>query len=106
MLFADTIEVCQSFVTVGGGTNSPSMFKIELKRTSPPMRIMCLLLNILFPGIGTMVNACLGPVVGPGMLYGLIQGCTTVILVGWIWSIVYGIKIMKVGKAKFDDGFH
>ena len=33
------MDVFQSFVTVHGGTNSPSIFKIELKRISLPMRI-------------------------------------------------------------------
>ena len=57
-----------------------------------------LILNIFFPGVGTMINGCLGPRRGPGILYGFLQLLTAALLIGWVWSIIYGLRILEVSK--------
>ncbi len=61
-----------------------------------PMGILCLILNILLPGIGTIVAG----VVAKGnlardIIIGLLQFFTSGIIIGWIWSIVWGVLIFK-----------
>ena len=64
------------------------------------MAIVCLLLNIFLPGVGTIVHACMGTNSGPGIIYGILQILTTGFFIGWIWSIIYGVKIVgKSGKS-------
>ena len=74
-----------------------------------PMHIICLVLNILIPGSGTIISACscvhavkdaesdskwnFGTVVD-----GIIQFYTSAILFGWIWSIIFGIALYKKGR--------
>eukprot|EP00347_Sterkiella_histriomuscorum_P014763 403359625 len=63
------------------------------------MATLCLVLNIFIPGSGTILNACCGRHCAAGVLYGVCQFFLTVLLIGWIWSIMYGIKILqKSGK--------
>ena len=79
-----------------------------IHRIDPTMAIVCLLLNIFIcPGLGTMVHACMGHDAGQGIIYGLLQFLTTpFFLVGWIWSIVYGVKIVqKSGHHCHDDEY-
>ena len=63
-LLADTMDVFQSFVTVDGGTNSASIFKIELKRISLPMRIRrSLSYREMWPGV--WITFRVFPIVSP-----------------------------------------
>ena len=72
------------------------------------MALVCLLLNVLIcPGLGTMIHACMGPSAGMGILYGILQFLTTpFFLLGWIWSIVYGVKIVQKSSGNNQDGYH
>ncbi len=58
------------------------------------LAFLCLLLNIFMPGLGTMINACYGDFKGAGLFYGLMQFLFAILIVPWIWSIVYGVKIV------------
>ena len=66
----------------------------DINPTNPPLAFVCLLLNIFLPGFGTLLNACLGVRVLPGLMYGFLQILLTPLIIGWVWSIIYGIKIV------------
>ncbi len=65
------------------------------------MAIVCLLLNIFIcPGLGTIVHAVMGTNAGQGIIYGILQFITTpLFLAGWIWGIVYGVKILNKSNS-------
>lgn len=64
--------------------------------TDKGLAIVCLLFNIFFPGVGTIINACMGDAPVAGIIYGILQMFTIVFFfAGWIWSIVYGAKIVQ-----------
>mmetsp|Transcript_25619 Transcript_25619/g.24913 ORF Transcript_25619/g.24913 Transcript_25619/m.24913 type:complete len:80 (+) Transcript_25619:2-241(+) len=67
----------------------------SIAKMDQSMAIVCLVLNILIPGIGTMINACYHEKPAAGVCYGILQLLTCWIIVGWIWAIVYGVKIME-----------
>ncbi|CDW74367.1 UNKNOWN [Stylonychia lemnae] len=78
----------------------------SINATSSGMALVCLILNIFIPGAGTVVNAVSGHKVCPGVLYGVLQFIFTMFFFGWIWSIVYGIKIVQVAeKHGHHDGY-
>ena len=72
------------------------------------MALVCLLLNILvMPGLGTMIHACMGQNAGAGICYGLLQFfLAPVFLIGYIWGIVYGVKIFQKASLHNGDGYH
>jgi TM2 domain-containing membrane protein YozV len=74
--------------------------------TNTVMGIVCLVLNIFFPGIGTMVNGCLGVHCSTGIIYGILQLLTAPLLIGWIWSIIYGIKILQLSGKDHHHHHH
>ena len=64
--------------------------------TDRGLAMCCLILNIFFPGTGTIVNACVGDHPVSGIIFGILQMFTVVFLfAGWIWSIVYGVQILN-----------
>ena len=64
--------------------------------TDKGLATICLILNIFFPGVGTIINACMGDSPVSGIIYGILQMITIVFFfAGWIWSIVYGVKILN-----------
>lgn len=69
----------------------------KIKPTGPILSFFLFLLNVFLPGVGTMVNQCVG--VGPfqwkGFLVGLAQLLLSPLLVGWFWSIWWGVEMMK-----------
>ena len=70
----------------------------DINPVSQPIAIVCLVMNVFFPGIGTWINACLGENTAPGVLYGFLQILTAPLLFGWLWAIIYGIKIIEVSS--------
>ena len=44
----------------------------DINPTNGAMALTCLLLNIFLPGFGTILNACLGVRVTPGLMWGLL----------------------------------
>ena len=57
------------------------------------MGIVTLVVNIFFPGIGTIVAGVVGnkPMIGRGIA----QLLLAIILVGWIWAIVTGVQVLQ-----------
>ena len=81
----------------------------KINPTNAVMATLCLLLNIFLPGVGTILNGCLGVHFVEGLCYGLLQILLTPLLIGWIWSIVYGIKIVQLsgkGGEMYHDHLH
>ena len=71
----------------------------ELAPVKSPMHIVLLILNIIWSGLGTMINSCMGSKFNSTcFLVGLIQWLTAFCLVGWIWSIYWGILIFQKNK--------
>jgi len=64
-------------------------------RLEPQTGLIILILNIIFPGLGTMIVGCIGRNVNccAWVLIGIGQSLLTVCIVGWIWSILVGIQI-------------
>eukprot|EP00768_Dysnectes_brevis_P009400 gnl/Dysnectes_brevis/9434_a17538_202.p1 GENE.gnl/Dysnectes_brevis/9434_a17538_202~~gnl/Dysnectes_brevis/9434_a17538_202.p1 ORF type:complete len:129 (+),score=6.37 gnl/Dysnectes_brevis/9434_a17538_202:127-513(+) len=61
------------------------------------LSIVCLIINIFLPGFGTLlasIRVCSGRVA----LIGLLQFLLTIILIGWIWSIIYGLLLVRHSK--------
>ena len=53
-----------------------------------------------------MINGCCGYHCATGILYGILQLLTACLIVGWVWSIVYGVKIMQVSGSKYHHDVH
>jgi len=62
----------------------------------PGTAMVILILNIFFPGIGTMVCGCVGRNANPcgWFMIGFLQIILIFCLIGWIWSIITGIQVM------------
>lgn len=66
----------------------------SIRKVPQPWHIICLILNIIFPGWGTILDSFL-----PGglnvicLVIGLVQLFTCWLLIGWIWSIIWGVLI-------------
>ena len=62
-----------------------------------------LILNIFFPGVGTLVLACIGDrfACGNQFLVGILQIILAPLIIGWIWSIYWGILVLgKSGELR------
>lgn len=62
--------------------------------------LILLIVNCFLPGIGTMVSSyCADSINWEAMGVGLCQLLTVpLFLIGWIWSIVWGVKIYEKSK--------
>lgn len=74
----------------------------QLKNNIPSMNvvvaIVILCVNICFPGIGTICFIFLGGSANwtEHLIIGLLQLFLTILLIGWIWSICWGVfAVMK-----------
>ena len=71
--------------------------------------LVCLLINIFIPGIGTIVHAVSGPQGDPHqtkkVIFGIVQFFTAFLLFGWIWSIIYGVKIFNRADSAQNSGY-
>ena len=68
--------------------------------TDKTMAIVLLILNIFFPGLGTLINAFMGDgVVGDQVLVALLQWLTAICIVGWIWAIWWGILMTQKARG-------
>ena len=76
---------------VCGELKSKSVVKVP-----HPWHIIFLVLNVIFPGLGTILSACCGSdlKVWPVMV-GLVQMFTSFLIIGWLWSIWWGWLIFR-----------
>jgi hypothetical protein len=71
----------------------------------PSQAIIVLILNIIWPGIGTMVYGCMGRASSRcccWFLLGLCQDFLGYICIGWIWGIIFALKVMAA-SALYDE---
>jgi len=68
---------------------------MEVCKVEGSMGLICLILNILLPGWGTLLSTVLGEPKFDIMqiVFALLQWFTTWLLVGWIWSIYWGYLV-------------
>ena len=70
----------------------------NVPHVSKPIAAVCVLLNLIFPGFGTLVAACAAQenVSKTQMSIALMQFLTTVFLVGFIWAQYWSyLLVMK-----------
>lgn len=74
----------------------PSVCGNEIPILDPGTALVILILNIFFPGIGTMIAGCVGrnANVGAWFCIGFLQLILLFCLIGWIWSIITGIQVL------------
>ena len=65
--------------------------------------LVCLLLNIFFPGVGTMVGAYhnVSGYMGSACCHGILQFFLTVVIAGTVWSIVTGVRIYQKSQQVY-----
>lgn len=67
-----------------------------LVKVSKGLSIVVFLLNIFFPGVGTLVACLLAGKVAEGVVCFLMMWLMCfVFFVGWLWSIVHGFLILQ-----------
>lgn len=63
--------------------------------TSKVIAIILLVLNIFFPGVGTLIMACVGgQFMCEHIICGVLQILLAFIIIGWVWSIVWGVFLL------------
>ena len=73
--------------------------KETVVKLEPTLALVCLILNIIWPGFGTMISACAGEKFQCNTLcHGVLQNLTAIVIVGWIWSIMQGLWIYRASK--------
>jgi hypothetical protein len=76
-----------------------SKMKNHLPELSQGLAIAILIINIFFPGIGTMCLACIGGQFDKDhLIIGLIQFVLAMCIIGWIWSIMWGVFLVMKAK--------
>ena len=79
-----------------GGCSCSNLHKNTIRRVPKPWHIVLLILNVIFPGWGTMISACCdGKFDSCTFLVGLVQLLTSFLLIGWLWSIYWGWLIFR-----------
>ena len=73
--------------------------KKAVVKVQPPMHIVLFIVNIIFPGWGTMISACLDKKLNTdALLYGILQCVFFWTIVCYIWSVVHGYWIFEKGS--------
>lgn len=86
-----------------------SPFRASVPCMPSPLAVVCAILNIIIPGSGTFVSAfsvfCCGfaerqacSAFGWNLLAAALQLLTVFLLVGWIWSIHWGIMFVTLSS--------
>ena len=70
--------------------------KGKLPVVNKTLGVILLVLNIFFPGLGTMICSCVGPKFeADNLIVGILQLLLAGCIIGWIWSIWWGIIILQ-----------
>ena len=69
---------------------------------------VCLILNVIIPGVGTMVASCLGEETSKGgnktqLVVGIFQFLTAIYLIGWVSSIYWGYLIVLRSQGEHAE---
>jgi hypothetical protein len=64
--------------------------------TRSPIGILALILNIVLPGIGTIVAGVIAKEsMVRDIIIGVLQLVLSGLLIGWIWSVIWGVLIFQ-----------
>ena len=77
--------------------------KDAVTKVKAPMDIVCLILNIFVPGIGSIISGVAneeGKTNTNAIVFGLLQFFLSWTLVCWIWSIMHGVWIYQKAQGK------
>ncbi len=87
--------VIQPAVIVGV-SNEPTVCGNPIPILDPGTACVVLIINILFPGIGTMIVGCAGRNANcyAWFCIGILQIFLLFCFIGWIWAIITGIQVM------------
>ncbi len=70
-------------------------WKNHLPVLSKTVAIIILILNIFFPGVGTILLSCIGGTFNKEhIIVGLLQLISAICVIGWIWSVLWGIILL------------
>lgn len=89
--------------------DTKDMYVWELATNVPPLgniwAYICFGLNVIIPGVGTMLAACLGDkhMNKTQLSIGFVQLLTSVYLIGWVSSIYWGYLIVKKSKGDHNE---
>lgn len=73
-----------------------------------PWHLVCLICNIVIPGTGTILSAFgaiherkgeYGAIAWGTLLDGLLQQALSVLIIGWVWSVLFGIALYRKRTA-------
>ena len=66
---------------------------------------ICLVLNIVLPGSGTILSGCLGDahMNKTQIIVGLFQFLTSIYIIGWILSIYWGYLLVKHSQGNHSE---
>lgn len=67
----------------------------EIPSTTQVTAIILLIINIFFPGWGTIIMSFIGGFKVKTLIVGILQFLTAFIIIGWIWSIWWGILCLQ-----------
>jgi hypothetical protein len=70
----------------------------EIPITNQLLSLTLLIINIFFPGIGTVIMSFLDGLKTRTLLVGIVQLFTSCIIIGYIWSIYWGIICIQKSK--------
>jgi len=80
-------------------------YKNMIPTTSKCTSIILLVLNIIWPGLGTAVMGCMVPeFLVPNLIIALLQFVLTICVVGWVWSIIWGVFCLMKSKEPETTG--
>ena len=70
----------------------------EIPATSTILAVILLLLNIFLPGVGTIVMSFMEGFKVKTLIVGILQLVLAGLIIGWIWSIYWGILVLQKSK--------
>lgn len=74
------------------------------KKTSMKKAIFVLIMNIFLPGSGTVLLGCMEePKNNELIKTGVLQFIAAIFVVGWIWSIWWGIELVKQAAEEEEE---
>ena len=82
--------------------NDPKMWDAmkEMPNIPFPLNAVCFIMNLIFPGTGTMIASFFFGGCSKAMfLIGVFQSLTSVLILGWVWSIYWGYLICKASSS-------
>ena len=86
--------------------------KETIQIVDDPWHVVQMVLNILSPGLGTIINGCqccceccgVRECRWSAFFIGLLQDISSLIIIGWIWSIFWGVLIYQKTANHIREG--